>query len=72
MEIAGVEAIWLRSVKDLKLGNTSFIGDGDAKTFACLTELKPYGEDVEIIMHECVGHVQKNGDGVSEVDEVRY
>ena len=46
-------------VKDLKFQYITFIGDGDAKTFACLTELKPYGEDVEIIKHECVGHVQK-------------
>ena len=62
----------IRLVKDLKLGYTTFIGDGDAKTFACLTDLKPYGEDVEIVKHECVGHVQKkNGDGTSEV-EVRY
>ena len=44
---------------DLKLRYTTFIGDGDAMTFACLTEPKPYGEDVEIIIHECVGHVQK-------------
>ena len=49
----------VRSVKDLKLQYATFIGDGDAKTFACLTELKPYGEDVEIIKHECVGHIQK-------------
>ena len=59
MEIAGVTAIWLHSVKDLKLRYTTFIGDVDAQTFACLTELKPYGEDVEIIKPECVGHVQK-------------
>ena len=59
MEIAGVKAIWLRSIEDLKLRYTTFIGDGDSKTFASLTELKPYGNDVEIIKHECVGHVQK-------------
>ena len=59
MEIAGVKTIWLCSVKDLKLKYSTFIGDGDAATFACLTELKPYGEDVEIINHECVGHIQK-------------
>ena len=49
MEIADVKPIWLCSVKDFKLCCTTFIGDRDAKTFACLTELKPYGEDVEII-----------------------
>ena len=53
MEIAGVKAIWLHSVKDLKLRCITFIGDGDAETFACLTELKPHGEDVEI-KHEWV------------------
>ena len=59
MEIEGVKKIWLRSVADLKLRYTTFIGDGDAKTFATLQELKPYGPDVELIKHECVGHVQK-------------
>ena len=57
---------------DLKLRYTTFIGDMVAKTFACLTELL-YGEDVEIVKHECVGHVQKhNEDGASEVEEVWY
>ena len=40
MGIAGVKAIWLCSVKDLKLWYITFSGDGDAKTFDCLTELK--------------------------------
>ena len=43
----------------MKLQYTTFIGDGDAKTFACLTELKAYGEEVELIKHQYVGHVQK-------------
>ena len=59
VEIAGVKAIGLYSVKDLKLRYTTFNDDEDAKTFACLTELKAYGEDIELIKHECVGHVQK-------------
>ena len=54
-----MKAIWLRSVEYVKLQYTTFIGDGDAKTFACLTELKPYSEDVEIIKHGCVGHEQQ-------------
>ena len=40
MGIAGMKAIWLRSVKNLKFRYTTFSGDGDATTFACLTELK--------------------------------
>ena len=50
---------YLVTLGDLKLRYTTFIGDGDAKTFACLTELKPYDEDVEITKHGCVGNVQK-------------
>ena len=59
MEIEGVKRIWVRSVYDLKLRYTTYIGDGDVKTFAILTELQPYGPNVTIIKHECVGHVQK-------------
>ena len=36
MEIAGVKAILLRSVKNLKLRYTTIIGDEDAETFAFL------------------------------------
>ncbi len=50
--------IFVTAVKDLKLRYTTFIGNGNAKTFGCLTELKPYGEDVKIKL-EWVGHVQK-------------
>ena len=39
LEIVGAKAISLYSVNDLKLRYTTFIGDGDAKTFAWLTEL---------------------------------
>lgn len=59
MEVEGVKRMWLCSVANLKLRYTTFIGDGDAKTFATLTELKPYGPNITIIKHECVGHVQK-------------
>ena len=58
---------------DLKLRYTTFIGDGDSKTLASLTELKTYGKDVEIVKHECVSHVQKmNGDSASEAEEIQY
>lgn len=59
MEVEGVKRIWLRSEVDLKLRYTTFIGDGDVKTFSTLTDLQPYGPDVTIIKHECVGHIQK-------------
>lgn len=59
MEVEGVKRIWLRSEANLKLRYTTFIGDGDAKTFSALTDLHPYGPDVTIVKHECVGHIQK-------------
>ena len=41
MEVEGVKRIWLRSEADLKLRYTTFIGDGDVKTFSTLTNLQP-------------------------------
>ena len=38
---------------------TSVISDGDSKTIQHLNEVQPFGEDVTIVKHECVGHVQK-------------
>ena len=59
MECEGAVRIWSRSESTLHLRFTEVISDGDAKTIAALNESKPYGEDVTIIKHECVGHVQK-------------
>ena len=59
MEVAGVERIYKRSEHDRKLQYTSFIGDGDSKSYSAINELKPYGPDVETSKLECVGHVQK-------------
>ncbi len=56
MEMEGVERIWKRSVADLNLRFTTYIGDGDGD-FANLVVLKPFG--VKLTKHECVGHVQK-------------
>ena len=54
-----LKKIWARSVEDLKLRFTTFIGDGDSKAFDQLVANNPYGEDVTLVKHECVGHVQK-------------
>lgn len=59
MEVEGVKKIWARSVNDLKLRFTTYIGDGDSKAFQELKAMNPYGDGVELIKHECVGHVQK-------------
>ena len=59
MEMAGAEAIFKRSVEKLHLRYTTVISDGDSKTISHLNDkVKPYG-DVNIIKHECVGHIQK-------------
>ena len=59
MEVSGVERMWLRSVANLKVRYTTFIGDGDSKAFANLVQIKPYDDGVTLTKHECVGHVQK-------------
>jgi len=43
----------------LKLRYTEVISNGDAKTVNHLNGEHPYGPDVKIRKHECVGHVQK-------------
>ena len=35
------------------------ISDGDAKIVQRLNEVKQYGDDMDIVKYECVGHVQK-------------
>ena len=59
MECQGVLRIWNRSVESRHLRYTQLISDGDCKSLATLNEHKPYGEDVKVEKHECVGHVQK-------------
>ena len=59
MEAASARVLWRRSVQRHKLRYTTLLSDGDAKTFAELTKIKPYGEDIEIDKEECVNHVSK-------------
>ncbi|GFT59976.1 hypothetical protein TNCV_4179951 [Trichonephila clavipes] len=51
----------LRSLSHRSVRYTSYIGDGDSKTFSSITASNPYGEDITVSKIECVGHVQKNG-----------
>ena len=58
MEAAGVVNIFKRSVETKKLRYTTYLGDGDSKSFKDIVELNIYpGHEVE--KHECIGHVQK-------------
>ena len=59
MEVIGAERMWKRSVTDNKLRYTNVISDGDSKAFDHVLSLKPYGSDVTIQKHECIGHVHK-------------
>ena len=58
MEATGALRIWQQSAEKHNLRYTVVISDGDSKTLKDLNDNSPYGE-IEIIKHECVGHVQK-------------
>ena len=58
MEVAGVINIFKRSVETKKLRYTTYLGDGDSKSFKVIVESNIYpGHEVK--KHECIGHVQK-------------
>ena len=58
MEPAGILELFKRSL-DYKIRYTSYISDGDTKSFAILSAEEPYGSDHKIEKMDCVGHVQK-------------
>lgn len=58
MEVSGMLTIFSRSLEKHCVRYTSYIGDGDTKTFLALKDAKPYG-DISINKLECVGHIQK-------------
>ena len=58
MEAAGVINIIKRSVETKKLRCTTYLGDGDSKSFKDIVELNIYPAH-EVEKHECIGHVQK-------------
>ncbi|GFX61682.1 uncharacterized protein TNCV_2591251 [Trichonephila clavipes] len=59
METVGMVRIFQRSLSHPSVRYTSYIGDGDSKTFSSITASNPYGEDITVSKIECVGHVQK-------------
>ena len=63
METVGIGNIFSRSVKDLKLRYTTYIGDGDSKAYPAVVKANPYGDDHPVVKGECVGHVQKRVGG---------
>ncbi|GFU26964.1 uncharacterized protein TNCV_1151431 [Trichonephila clavipes] len=59
METVGIVRIFQRSLSHRSVRYTSYIGNGDSKTFSSITASNPYGEDITVSKIECVGHVQK-------------
>ncbi|GFW45676.1 uncharacterized protein TNCV_3246131 [Trichonephila clavipes] len=59
METVGMIRIFQRSLSHRSVRYTSYIGDGDSKTFSSITASNPYGEDITVSKIECVRHVQK-------------
>ncbi|GFX23290.1 uncharacterized protein TNCV_1558891 [Trichonephila clavipes] len=67
METVGMVRIFQRSLSHRSVRYTSYIGDGDSKTFSSITASNLYGEDITISKIECVGHVQKkNGNSFTK------
>ena len=58
MEPAAAKRIWSRSVENRKLCYTTFIGDGDSKSYQQVCEMDPYN-GVTIHKEECLAHVSK-------------
>ena len=58
MEVKGIKTLYQRS-EEKGLRYTTYIGDGDSRSFSTIQLLAPYGPQVVITKEECVGHVQK-------------
>ncbi|GFY26990.1 uncharacterized protein TNCV_931311 [Trichonephila clavipes] len=67
MKTVGMVRIFQRSLSHRSVRYTSYIGDGDPKTFSSITASNPYGEDITVSKIECVGHVQKNGNSFTKI-----
>ena len=61
MESKAAVMLWKQSEKVRGLKYSTFIGDGDSKSYTAVREAKPYGGDEsgQVVKEECVGHVQK-------------
>ncbi|GFW35505.1 uncharacterized protein TNCV_3071331 [Trichonephila clavipes] len=66
METVGMVRIFQRSLSHRSVRYTSYIGDGDSKTFSSITASNPYGEDITVSKIECVGLFKKEWELVYE------
>ena len=58
MEPEAAKMIWSRSTEKRKLCYTTFIGDGDSKSYTQVSQMKPY-DTLPIHKEECKSHVSK-------------
>ena len=65
---SAARVLWRRSVERHKLRYTVLLSHGDAKTFAELTKIKPYGDDVMIEKEECINHVNRKKISIAKKD----
>jgi len=59
MEIDAIVAMFLRSIEKHGVKYSTYVGDGDSKTFNGILKAEPYGHDSPVVKKECVGHVEK-------------
>ena len=68
METDGSVALFQRSIKANKLGYTTYIGDGESKSYSAVSNSQPYGPLVNILKEECVSHITKRmGTGLRDI-----
>ena len=59
MESSAALEIWSRSVEKHSLAYTTYVGDGDSKSFKRLCDDDPYNGKEIVRKEECLGHTQK-------------
>ena len=59
MEADAARRIWARSLEKYAFRYTTILSDGDASTFAALTQLDPYGPEHVIVKLDCLNHAEK-------------
>ena len=59
MEAEAARRIWARSLEKYAFRYTTILSDGDASTFAALTQLEPYGPEQAIVKLDCLNHAEK-------------
>ena len=63
MEAVGAVKFLEKSVADLQLRFTTYIGDGDSKAYPAIIASNPYGTEKPVNKGECFGRVQKRVGG---------